>query len=145
VAEWFDALTAWLSHEGWLAWLTGLSALMFFGSIAALPFLAALIPQDYFTEAARQRSRTHSLHPVLYYAIRVLKNLLALLLILAGLAMLVLPGQGLLTLLIGIVLSDFPGKYRLERKLVRRDAVFRAINWLRQRRGQPPLLRPDAD
>jgi hypothetical protein len=51
--------------------------------------------------------------------------------------MLLLPGQGVLTILIGIVLLDFPGKYRLERWAVRHRPVYRSINWLR--RGREPI------
>ena len=66
----------------------------------------------------------------------------AVVLVLAGLIMLVVPGQGLLTLAVGLVLVDFPGKYRLERWLVTRPPVWRAINWLRKRAGREPLERP---
>ena len=47
--------------------------------------------------------------------------------------------QGLLTILIGIMLTDFPGKYKLERWLVRKRPVLTSINWLRQRAGKSPL------
>jgi hypothetical protein len=59
--------------------------------------------------------------------------------ILGGLAMLVLPGQGLLTIVIGVSLLDFPGKRVLERRLLSRPMVLQAINRLRQRFGRPPL------
>jgi len=58
----------------------------------------------------------------------------------AGIVMLVLPGQGILTIVIGLMLSNFPGKYRLERWLVMRPRVLRTINWLRQRSKRNPLL-----
>lgn len=145
MAEFGEQLLQWLGLGGpWLGRLALLSLLMFFGSLALLPFLVARIPVDYFTDAYRHRSRIERFHPIVYYSLRLLKNALAVLLVLAGIAMLVLPGQGLLTLLIGISLGDFPGKYRLERAIVRRDGVYRAINWLRARGGHPPLQHPDA-
>ena len=49
------------------------------------------------------------------------------------------PGQGLLTLLVGLLLMNFPGKYRLERWLVGRRGVLTALNWLRRRGGHPPF------
>jgi len=70
------------------------------------------------------------------------KNLLGVLLVIAGLAMLVMPGQGLLTIVAGVLLIDFPGKYCLERWLVTRKTVWRSINWLRKRAGRKPLLSP---
>ena len=54
--------------------------------------------------------------------------------------MLFLPGQGLLTILIGVSLMDFPGKRTIERKLISRPVVLQAINRIRQRFDRPPLL-----
>jgi hypothetical protein len=53
--------------------------------------------------------------------------------------MLVLPGQGVLTILAGITLLNYPGKRRLELWLVRRPAIHRAIDWIRRRAGRAPL------
>jgi hypothetical protein len=69
----------------------------------------------------------------------VLKNLIGFVLLAAGIAMLVLPGQGILTMLIGISLVDFPGKRQLERKLIGQPAVLNTINKVREKFGQPPL------
>lgn len=68
------------------------------------------------------------------------KNLLGYALVMAGIAMLVLPGQGMLTILVGILFLDFPGKYWFERWVVARSPVLQSINWLRRRAGHPPLL-----
>ena len=68
------------------------------------------------------------------------RNALGAVLLAAGIAMLVLPGQGLLTILLGLMLVDFPGKRRAERALVARPNVFEALNWLRAKAGRPPLL-----
>lgn len=74
----------------------------------------------------------------------VLRNLLGLLLILLGVVMLVLPGQGLLTLLVGISMLDFPKRKReLERRLISRPPVLATINRLRHRAGRPPLRLPE--
>jgi hypothetical protein len=69
----------------------------------------------------------------------IARNLLGTLLLLLGLAMLFLPGQGLLTMVVGLVVMDFPGKRTLERRLLRIPSVLRAINRLRARSGRPPL------
>ena len=62
-------------------------------------------------------------------------------LVLLGLIMAIpgVPGQGLLTALIGLTLLSFPGKRRLERRFVRMPALLRAINRLRARFARPPL------
>ncbi|MEO7329966.1 MAG: hypothetical protein ABI193_15430 [Minicystis sp.] len=74
--------------------------------------------------------------------ITVGKNLLGVLLIVAGVVMSVpgVPGQGLLTIVIGVMLLDFPGKPALERKLMMRPSVFKNINKLRVRFKKEPLL-----
>lgn len=54
--------------------------------------------------------------------------------------MLFTPGPGVLTILIGVMLLNFPGKRRLERKLVERPRVLEAINRLRARFGKAPLI-----
>jgi len=69
-------------------------------------------------------------------------GLVGALLVLLGMVMLVTPGQGLLTLLVGLLLMNFPGKYRLERWLVGRRGVLTALNWLRRRGGHAPFEPP---
>jgi hypothetical protein len=75
-------------------------------------------------------------------ALLVLKNACGIVFLIAGIAMLILPGQGFLTVLIGVMLVNFPGKYRLERRFIRIRPVARSINWIRSRAGQPPLRMP---
>jgi len=58
--------------------------------------------------------------------------------------MLVLPGQGLLTIVTGLLLINYPGKYKLEQKLVAIPSVFRALNWIRVKANKPPLKRKTA-
>jgi len=68
------------------------------------------------------------------------KNGLGLVFLIAGIAMLVLPGQGLLTMLLGILFLDFPGKDRLEQKLIRQPHILKAINALREKADKPPFV-----
>ena len=136
----------WINENGViLGWLGVLSVIMFIGTLMIIPVLVARIPADYFEDKQRHISRTRRIHPVIYMILVVAKNFIGIILILAGIVMLVLPGQGILTILIGISLTNFPGKYALERKLVSQPNVFKAINWLRERAGKPPLLHPEFD
>ena len=73
-----------------------------------------------------------------------LKNLLGFTLVLAGVAMIFLPGQGVLTIVVGLGLMNFPGKYKLERRLIRIPAVHLSINWMRKQGHKKPLLVPEA-
>jgi len=128
--------------EGWaegLGWLAAVSALTLVGSLVVIPLVAARIPADYFCAHRRGRTLWRRRRPVLRLCVLILKNILGLVLFLAGVLMLFLPGQGLLTIFLGIMLMDFPGKYRLERYIISRGPVLRGINWLRRRSGVPPL------
>jgi hypothetical protein len=69
----------------------------------------------------------------------MIKNIIGYALILGGLLMLVLPGQGLFTIFIGLILSNYPGKYKLERKLISIPSIFKMVNWLRDKSNKPPL------
>ena len=126
-------------HKHALGWIAVISGLVFVGSLFLVPWLAVRIPEDYFARPRPPRSPFADEHPQLRWIGLILKNLLGGLLFLSGLAMLLLPGQGLLTLAIGTMLLDFPGKFRLEAKIVRFGPVLKSINWLRRRSHAPPL------
>ena len=72
----------------------------------------------------------------------LLRNLLAVALVGLGIILSLpgIPGQGVLTILLGVMISDFPGKERLERKIVSYPKVLEALNRLRERFGKPPLM-----
>ena len=131
--EWFRA------HELLIAWLFWGSVVAFFGTLIIIPVIVIRIPEDYFVPEKRVRLYVRSRHPLVHLMFVVLKNGAGLVFIAAGIAMLVLPGQGLITILIGIMLCDFPGKYRLERKVVGWGKVLTTINWIRKKGNKPPL------
>ncbi len=137
-------MTQWIEQNRvLLGWLTAASLVMFVGTLIVVPALVVRIPADYFAHARRRPSEWARGHPAVRLVALVLKNALGLVFLLAGIAMLVLPGQGLLTMLIGLLMIDFPGKYRVERWLVMRPRVLGAMNWLRRRRGRAPLVVSD--
>lgn len=123
----------------YLGWLALLSGATFVGSLLVIPWLVIRIPCDYFVLEKRRPGFWAQWHPLLRLVLVTLKNMLGLILIMAGVVMLILPGQGLLTILLGVVLMNFPGKYRLERFLISRPPVLRALNWIRFRAGAPEL------
>jgi hypothetical protein len=75
-------------------------------------------------------------------ALRIARNALGVLLVLLGIAMLLLPGQGLITLLVGVLLVDFPGKQRLVQRLLGRPKALKVVNKMREKHGKPPLAPP---
>jgi hypothetical protein len=78
-------------------------------------------------------------HPVLRLLGLVAKNAVGAVFLAVGIALLFLPGQGILTILLGISLMDFPGKRYCERKIVGQPTVLKAINALREKYAKPPL------
>lgn len=141
-----EPVQAWLENNRTvLQWLTAVSAALFFGSLLAVPWLVARISPDYFMSKPDGRTRFRHRHPVVSLLSRLVKNVLGGVLLLAGVAMLVLPGQGLLTILLGIMLIDFPGKQRLELLIIRRPAINRVVNWIRRRSGRDELQFPETN
>lgn len=133
----------WLQAHSEILWAAGIaSAVMMLCGIAVVPWILVRLPRDYFLPARRQRVVPERLPLAVGIPLLVVKNLLGALLILAGLAMLVLPGQGLLTIIIGLALTNFPGKFKLQRRLVAHPSVLNSLNWLRRRFGKPTLLAP---
>ncbi|MGI9249958.1 MAG: PGPGW domain-containing protein [Pseudohongiellaceae bacterium] len=127
-----------------LVWLGIFSALMFVGSVLIIPWILIRLPADYFASPKRHSWLRESQYPLLYLPLRLLKNFAGITLVLLGIILLVLPGQGLLTIVIGIVLLDFPRKYKLESWLMQRKAIRQTANWLRQKYGRPPLRFSDS-
>ncbi|MHC4899759.1 MAG: PGPGW domain-containing protein [Planctomycetota bacterium] len=125
-------------HESLLYWLGIVSVVSLVASLIAIPMLIARLPQDYFAHRRRHRLREDRRSPIALLGV-IVKNLFGGLLVLAGILMLALPGQGILTILIGLTIMNFPGKYRLERWLVGRPAVLKALNWIRAKTNKPPL------
>jgi hypothetical protein len=114
----------------------------FLGTLLVLPIVVTWIPADYFVRDQRQGRHRDGTSTVPHLLRLVGKNLLGMVFVLMGVALLVLPGQGILTILLGLMLMNFPGKYALERRLVQQPAVLGAINWLRAKAHQPALVVP---
>lgn len=131
----------WITIDETTVWhLAVFSIVSFIATLVLVPFLVVRIPEDYFAETKRHRWEpwAHE-HPFVRWSLLIAKNMLGYLFIILGIAMLVLPGQGILTILIGIMFINFPGKYRLERWAVTRPPVLRTINSLRRNAGRRPL------
>lgn len=112
------------------------SALALALGLAVLALVVARLPQDYFV---RDRSRGRR-----SLVLRILKNVLGVALMVAGLVLSLplIPGPGFLALLLGLSLTDLPGKRRFIRAVVRKPGVSRRLNALRRRLGRPSFELP---
>jgi hypothetical protein len=132
-----SAVQQYVSTET-LVTLTALSVVFFVGSLIAIPFILVRLPTDFFdTRVPRRWMEDH--HPVLRLLGHIVKNVVGAIFLFVGFLMLFLPGQGILTMLIGVTMLDFPGKRRLEAKMIGQPAVLSTINNMRQKFGKPPL------
>jgi len=121
-------------------WVVIASASMCGLTLAAVPVFVVRIPADYFAHPHRSNTDCPRKHPWFRWIWLIAKNVLGFGFLFFGVLMLVLPGQGLLTILIAVTLLDFPGKFRLERWVVTRYGVLDSVNWVRKRRGKDPLI-----
>ena len=109
-------------------------------SLALVTVVLVRLPKDYFVDPKSRTLHTH--HPVVRIVLTILKNLLGLMLVMGGIILSIpgVPGQGFLTIFLGIMLLDFPGKYPLERAILRRPAILGAINRIRAKFHKEPLV-----
>jgi hypothetical protein len=114
-----------------LVWV-GLTA----GSLAVVTRIVVTLPEDYFERVSEARRR--------WTARRIVRNLAGVVIVAVGAALSLpgVPGQGVLTMLVGLFLVDFPRRRQIERALARRPGVLPALNRLRARFGHPPLRPP---
>lgn len=128
-----------ITWQGVLIW-----ALIFLGTffinLAIVSFILVKLPADHFNNSRKTKFWSGP-HPMLHAGKVIGKNIAGVLLVALGIVLSLpgVPGQGLLTVLLGIMLLDFPGKHRLEQKLLSRPSIVNAINRLRGRFGKPPL------
>ena len=126
-----DDLSSWFSQPA-VMWSVGcFSVVAVVASIIGVPRYVAKLPPDYLRTGERKQNPSVPL--------RIARNALGVLLVLLGIAMLLLPGQGLITLVVGVLLVDFPGKQKLIQRVLGRPKVLEAVNKLRARHQAPPL------
>ena len=138
----------WLTRllpEGWgatefLVASIALTATTAVVSLISVALIVVRIPTDYFAGDTPPRLWADR-HPLVRWPLLIFKNLLGVTLVALGAVMALpgVPGQGILTMFIGAMLLNFPGKRKMERWLIGRRGVLTAINKIRGRYGRPPL------
>ena len=112
-----------------------ISVILFTASLLLIPTLIKLIPENYFIKKSNPRNKN-----ILFL---IIKNFLGYFLLVCGIAMLFLPGQGIITIVISIIFIDFPGKRKLELHIFTMQPVRRQIEAIRKKGGVPPLQFPE--
>jgi hypothetical protein len=136
LAEFWTSIT-------WTQILLGVGMFVFSFTISALAvgFVMVKIPKDYFSSHYKPQFMKEKPFIMRWGAV-ILKNILGLFLILLGIVLSLpgVPGQGILTILLGLIMLDIPGKRPLEARIIKRPAVLSAVNNLRARYSKPPLI-----
>ena len=136
----------WLS-ELWASITWGqilLGVGLFLGSLtisfAAIAVVMVKVPKNYFSTHYKRDFLPGSSFIVRWGAV-IAKNIFGVFLILLGIVLSLpgVPGQGILTILLGLIMLDIPGKRPLEARIIKRPAVLSAINNLRAKYGKEPL------
>lgn len=134
-----DELHSWLSgHALSLSVLATVSATMLAVTFVAAPWAVSRLPTNYLL----QRLERNSEQGIWYSLTSVTRALLGLFLVLLGLVMLITPGPGVIMLLLGVSIAEFPGRNRLLVYLATRPKVLSSLNWMRSRHGKPPFIDP---
>jgi hypothetical protein len=110
-------------------------------SFVSIAIVLVKIPANYFSSHYKQDFLPDSSWAVRWGAV-ILKNILGVMLVILGLLLSLpgVPGQGLLTILLGLIMIDIPGKRPLEAKIIKRPTILAAANKLRARYNKEPLL-----
>ncbi|MHC4954251.1 MAG: hypothetical protein ACYTGZ_10195 [Planctomycetota bacterium] len=136
----------WIHEQGdWLAILGAASAIMLVASVIAVPWFVLRLPAD----ALRRPNPLDAWgkqHPILRVLVIIGRNAVGIPLLLVGIALSVplVPGQGILTILLALLIMEFPGKWRLEHRFLGSHLVLGLLNWIRRKGHKEPLL-PLAD
>ena len=125
-------------YHQYFFWVGIVSFVVFVTSLLLTPILLGKIPQDYFIHTNQHKVEINHLGHLI---IVVIRTLIGFVLLIAGIIMLVTPGQGIITILLGLFLMEFPGKRKLELKFIKHNPTFRALNWLRNKAGKSPFTR----
>jgi hypothetical protein len=145
LSAFIHAVIDWFKDHEWVAWLMlGLSLTTVLATLFFVPWAIVRIPPNYFAHDQPPQTPWKRLHPAARTAVVAAKNLLGIVLFLSGvvLSLPLVPGPGVVTMLVGLALIDVPGKRALERRIVAQPRVFAALNKLRAKYGQSPLEKP---
>ena len=118
----------------------GLFLLTFGVSILTIAVVIIKLPANYFSSHYVQDFLPGSPWFVRWGAV-IAKNLLGVFLVVLGLLLSLpgVPGQGLLTILLGLIMLDIPGKRPIEARIIKRPSILSTVNSLRARYGKPPF------
>jgi len=124
-----------------LHWLAPISLITFLLSLLLIPWVVSNLSIDSFLNLTKPKQK--SMISAKIIGVQIIRNICGLLLLLAGIAMLFLPGQGILTILLGLLLLTFPGKQKILNYLIHEPTVQHSLDWIRKKSGKPSFNWPE--
>ena len=121
-----------------LIWLTIASLVMFVASIFLIPKFLKNMPIDYFINPKYHQVEVKGFKQIMIF---IIKNIIGLFFIIIGVIMIFTPGQGVISIIIGLFLMQFKGKFYLEKKLIQNNITFNTLNWIRKKINKPNFER----
>ena len=130
----------WISKDT-LLWVSTFSGVALLAVVIVIPWLIVKMPEDYFSNP--QRYNWLGRKPAtIRIPIRILKNVLAVALVILGAIMFLTPASGLFPILLGVALADVPGKSKLQRWILGKKTIRKSMNWLRRKFHRRPVQVP---
>jgi len=132
-----------LQNETFIFYAAIFSVLFFFIGIILIPYIILKIPHDYFSYSSKKEYFSRKRDIAVYYMKMALRNIAALFLFFLGIFLLITPGQGLLTILLSFLLADIPGKYKIEKYLIKNKKIYNLLNRFRRKHGKKSFILPE--
>jgi hypothetical protein len=143
----YSGVLSWVSANA--VWIGAISLLYFLVSLIVIRYLIVNMPAGYFMpdRPSAENPAVGLKHPVIRTALKIARNIGGVVVILIGLVMSIpgVAGQGFLTILLGLSLTDFPGKRTIELRLIRQPLIRKTISSIRGKAGKPPLELPGGE
>ena len=120
-----------------------LSIIASVGGIVLIGLILVRLPPGYFADST-VRPLLPNTPPLVRGTVLVFKNIVGAALIVLGLIMSVpgIPGPGIMTIVVGLMLLDFAEKRRWAGWVIGRPPILWGANGLRRRYGKPPFVLP---
>ena len=130
----FEIIRDWLySHTTFIIVVSIISVVLVTLLFAALLITILRLPVDFFLKEERSFVfKRKNIPLILYIIILILKNILGIILAIFGLIMILLPGQGIMTIFVAVIFIDFPGKWKMIKYFSRRKKIMQGLNWVRR-------------
>jgi hypothetical protein len=110
------------------------------GGLAAT-IVVVKLPRDYFARPEKTKERAGGLGRKIGV---IAKNVAGVVLIVGGVILSLpgIPGPGIVVLLLGLTITDIPGKHKLILKIAKKPVVMRSMNRVRKKFHRQSLVAP---